>query len=86
VLMNGCYSTEYKRDHANRLASLTHEFTGLAVSEQALQLAELYTRAEKTMILVDGYRVDGAELGLIAELSLMTEPVGRIIVVTPGVK
>ncbi|MGE5391644.1 MAG: FAD-dependent oxidoreductase [Deltaproteobacteria bacterium] len=88
VLMNGWYSSEYKQNHAARLSSLVGELEGLAVSEQAAQIAEMYTRAEKAMILVDGYSVDSNELALIAELILMTEPaepVGRIIVVTPGI-
>jgi len=89
ILMNGWYSSEFKQNHATRLSSMASEFEGLAIREQAVQLAETYTRAGKSMILVDGYRVDSEELGLIAELILMTEPaepVGRIIVVTAGAK
>lgn len=87
VIKNGWYSSEFMQKHADRLSSLAGNMEGLAIGEQAVQLAEVFSKSEKTMIMVDGYSVDSEELGLIAELILMTEPAespGRIIVVTPG--
>jgi len=88
VLMNGWYSPEFKQSHDSRLSSMTSQLGTLPIREQALQLAEIYTRAKKAMIVIDGYSVDSDEQGLIADLILMTGPAevaGRSIVVTPGI-
>ncbi|NLW91502.1 MAG: FAD-dependent oxidoreductase [Syntrophomonadaceae bacterium] len=85
VLANGWYSAEYKQTHADRLSSMIIDMEGLTIGEQAVQLAEMYTRARKAMILVDGYSVDSETMGLIAEVVLMTESaesLGRIILVS----
>ncbi|MDD4638099.1 MAG: molybdopterin-dependent oxidoreductase, partial [Bacteroidales bacterium] len=57
-------------------------------SDQAFEIAALYTGAKKAMILVDGYNISAAGVELLADLAVITGRVGSprngIIVVSPG--
>lgn len=88
VLEQGIADEDSLREKAGGYDDLKKALDGVEAGDFAKKLVELYCKAEKAVILVDGHTVTPAAVELLADLALLTGKTGSprngLLVVTPG--
>ncbi|HEX3012345.1 MAG TPA: molybdopterin-dependent oxidoreductase, partial [Syntrophomonadaceae bacterium] len=89
AIINDKYINEkYIAKRINEYEKLKKALAGIKVSSDAQAVAQIYGKARKAMIVVDGYTVTPAAVELLADLALITGKIGSarngLIIITPG--